>query len=591
MRVPGRTIWDTRIQSVCGILSAHGQNGPEVFVSASFAQISLSPPLVIVNPNRMHAIEPAIAQTGRFAINVMPVTAKDLVKRLMKMRRREPNKAQVPGLRISEDAHQIPFVEGALRVLFCKVETKIPSGDRRLYVSRVLESRLNTALSDQRPLLFSDVRGSQSSPAPWRLLRRALIVSGGFDAARTLRSKLRPPPPANIALTTYQEAGATEEEIVRILEHEILDESRKIAPPPAPAIVKKRLGVCVVGTGWGGVHCRYLKMANPAIRLFVCGRNPEKATRLAHSVGAEGVFTDLRTAVEDPRIQALTLAVPHDIHRGAAETAAAAGKHVLVEKPIATNLTDADAMIAAANRAGTILMVAEDMHFRPAVREAVHAITRGDLGEPLYLLVHAGGVRRPQGWAAEKDRMGGGVLIDIGVHYIRGLRLIMGEPDSVLASRAMQINTKMSGEDNVQLLFSSRFGWNAQMLLTWSTLRGDLPDIIVAGDQGTIHIWPGRRYLDYYPVAPRFLPRAVSYVRPYWLQEKLINPRMQRSKLRLKDRDVTGYLGEMQEFLAAVSEERMPVTLAEDGRRDLEIVLMSYDSLNSGKWTEIENPI
>jgi len=586
MRFPGRTIWDTRIQSVCGILTANGQAGVEVFVSASFAQVSLLPPKVVINPNRMHSIEPAIALKGRFAINVMPLSSRDVVARLMKMRRREPNKAQTVGLVITEDEHQIPFVEGALRILFCEVETRIPSGDRRLYIARVIESRENNARIAQRPLLFSDVRGSQSPPA-LKLFRRVFIVSGAFDLAKRLRNKLRPPPPPNIALTTYQEAGATEEEIAIINEYDVVDRSRNLTPPAAPAIVKKRIGVCVVGTGWGGVHCRYLKMASPAIRLFVCGRNPEKTKRMAQSVGAEDYFLDLHQAAADPRVQALTLALPHDIHRQAAETAAGAGKHVLVEKPIATTVADADAMIVAAKRAGTILMVAEDMHFRPAIREAVACITRGDVGEPLYLLVHAGGIRRPQGWAAERDRMGGGVLIDIGVHYVRGLRLLMGEPDRVLALRAMQINTKMLGEDSVQLLFSSRYGWQAHMLLTWSSQRGDLPDIVLAGDEGTLHLWPGKKYLDYYPAAPRLIPNLISYVRPYSLQEKLFRPRMQRVRINQPDKDGTGYLGEMQEFLAAVVEGRAPESRPEDGRRDLEIVLRCYEALDRGTSVEI----
>jgi predicted dehydrogenase len=543
--------------------------------------------MVVINPNRMHSIEPAIAQTSRFAINVMPVASCDLVARLMSMRRREPNKAQAVGLRITEDERHIPFVEGALRVLFCEVESTIPSGDRRLYIARVLESRLNAALADQRPLLFSDVLGSPSGRKVWKLFRRAFIVSGALDLAKRLRDKLRPPPPPNIALTTYEEAGATEEEIARVTEYDVVDRSRRLTPPAAPAIVKQKVGVCVVGTGWGGVHCRYLRMASPTVRLFVCGRNADKAARLGRSVGAEGIFTDLRTAAEDARVQALTLALPHDIHRQAAETAAAAGKHVLVEKPIATDLADADAMIDAAKSAGTILMVAEDMHFRPAIREAVDCIRRGDVGEPLYLLVHAGGLRRPQGWAADKNRMGGGVLIDIGVHYIRALRLLMGEPDRVLASRAMQINTKMLGEDSVHLVFSSRFGWEAAMLLTWSSPRGHLPDIVLAGEKGTLHLWPGKRYLDYYPATPRVLPSLISYVRPYWLQEALFRPQMQRVRLTQPDKDGTGYLGEMREFLAAVIEGRAPESRPEDGRRDLEIVLRCYESLDRGTWTAI----
>lgn len=589
MRFPGRTIWDTRVQSVCGILSVKGESGAEIFVSASFAQVSLNPPLVIVNPNRMHSVEPAIALTGRFAINVMPVGERDVVARLMKMRRRQPEKAQTVGLKIAVDEHQIPFIEGALRIVFCVVESTIPSGDRRLYIAQVLESRVNNAVAEQRPLLFSDVQGNQSAPRPQKLFRKTLNVSGTLDLAKKLRNKLRPPAPPNIALTTYEVAGATEEEIEQINQYGVVDRSRILKPAAAPAIVTKRIGVCVTGTGWGGVHCRYLRMASPSVRLFVCGRNPEKTGRLARSVGAEGMFTDLRTAAEDERVQALTLALPHDIHRQAAETAIAARKHVLVEKPIATNLLDADAMIAAAQKAGTILMVAEDMHFRPAVHKAVACINRGDVGEPLYLLAHAGGIRRPTGWASEKDRMGGGVLIDIGVHYIRGLRLLMGEPDRVFATRAMQVNTKMMGEDSIQLLFESRFGWQAHMLLTWSSHRGDVPDFVLAGDDGTLHLWPGRPYIDYYPATPRFLPQAISYVRPYSLQEKLFRPWMNRVRLSLKEPDVTGYLGEMKEFIAAVAEERTPASVADDGRRDLEIVLRSYEALSAGTWIDVPN--
>jgi len=145
----------------------------------------------------------------------------------------------------------------------------------------------------------------------------------------------------------------------------------------------------------------------------------------------------------------------------------------------------------------------------------------------------------------------------------------------------------MLGEDSVHLLFASRSGWEATMLLTWSSPRGNLPDIVLAGDQGALHLWPGKRYLDYSPAAPRFLPNMISYVRPYWLQEKLIRPQMQRIRITQPDKDGTGYLGEMQEFLTAISEDRPPASRGEDGRRDLEIVLRCYESLDRGTWSDI----
>jgi predicted dehydrogenase/flavin reductase (DIM6/NTAB) family NADH-FMN oxidoreductase RutF len=580
---PGRTIWDTRAQSVCGIISAKGNDEPELFGSASFAQLSLAPPRVIINPNRTYPIESAIQKAGRFAINVLPASERDLMVKLMSVRRRQPGKANVLGIQLLEDAHGIPFLSQALRVVFCEVERTVESGDRRLYVARVLESRLNPKLSGELPLLFPDVSGGDASSfALLKGARTVLLRSGMWDLLKKFRYKLKPQPPPNIALTTYEEAGATEEELATILKPGALDSSRHLTIPSAPAVLRKPLGICVVGTGWGALHCRYLRQASSRVRLFVCGRNQQKTARLADAVGAEAYFIGLEQAVEDPRVQALTLALPHDLHREAVSVAAAANKHALVEKPIATTLEDADAMIRAASDANTILMVAEDMHFRPAVHEAVRRIQGGDIGEPLYLMAHAGGIRRPSGWAAEKDRMGGGVLIDIGVHYIRGLRMLLGEPDSVFATQAMQINTKMSAEDSVQLLFSSDAGWQAHMLLSWASQRGHLPDIVIAGEKGTLHLWPGANYLDLYPVTPLLGTRLVSLVRPYWLQEKLLSPTSQRRRIKLHAQDVTGYLGEMQEFISAVAEERPPATPPGDGRRDLEIVTCCYQALQSG---------
>ncbi len=584
MRWPGRTIWDTRVQSVCGILSADTAEGPTLYASASFAQVSLHPPRVAVNLNRTYALEAAVGKERRFAINVIAVGQARLVDRLMQLRRRQPRRAEILGIEMARDRHEIPYMASALRNVFCEVEQVVDSGDRRLYVSRVIESRVNPALGAQRPALFRDVMDAGSRFGTARTMVRAVLARTGIrDLGKRALVALRPPPPPDIAQTTYEMAGATEAEITEVLRYDVVDTSRRLSAPRAPAIVRRQIGLCVVGTSWGSFHCRLVRRANPAARLFVCGQDPVRTARLAKAVKAEGWFLGLEKAVQDTRVQALTLALPHHLHRQAAEMAAAAGKHALVEKPLATTLLDADAIIAAARRAGTILMVAEDMHFRPAVREAVSRIERGDLGEPLYLLAHAGGVRRPRGWAADRDRMGGGVLMDIGVHYVRGLRLLMGEPDSVLATRSMQIDTKIGGEDSVQLLFSSSAGWQAHLLCSWATNRGHAPDLVVLGDRGTFHLWPGARYLDYYPVSPPLLPRLVSLVRPHRLRDWLLRPSLERVRVRLPDRDGTGYVAEVREFFAAIAHDRPPASRPRDARRDLEIVLRSYEALDRGE--------
>jgi predicted dehydrogenase len=232
-------------------------------------------------------------------------------------------------------------------------------------------------------------------------------------------------------------------------------------------------------------------------------------------------------------------------------------------------------------------MVAENFHFRPALREAARAIERGDIVEPLYFKAHAGGMMSPSGWKADAELMGGGVLMDIGVHYIRALRLTMGEPDRVLVTRAQQVNTKMGGDDSVQALFSSRRGWQAHMLLSWSSPRGHSPDVIISGDKGVLQLWPDAAFVELYPAEPQFLTELVSMIRPAWLSEKLMSPALQRVRLPIPDADRLGYLTEIREFVAAVAEGRPPVTPAVDGRRDLEIVLQGYESLRTEAWAPI----
>ncbi|HEV8429196.1 MAG TPA: flavin reductase [Pyrinomonadaceae bacterium] len=581
MRWRGRTIWDTRVQDVCGVITASWGGETYLFASASFAQVSLDPPRVIINPNRTYGIDKAIQQSRRFAINILPATSRELMIKLMQTRRRQPAKERVLGLCILHDAHNIPYLDGNLRTVFCEVETTIDTGDRGLYIGNVLESRVNPKLTGSLPLLFSQATDLSKHPKLKRTIRTTASLTGTLDTLKVFRQKLRPVSPPNIARATYEEAGATTEEMQRILDYPTVDRGRVLHAPPAVVVPNKSVGICVVGTGWGQNHAKYLRWASPNVRLFICGRDRQKTDRVAKAVGATGAFYDLAQAITDERVTGLTFALPHHLHRNAVELAASAGKHALVEKPIATTLDDADAMIGAAQRAGTILMVAEDMHFRPAVRKAARLIEEGAIGEPLYFLAHAGGIRRPVGWAADKDLLGGGVLMDIGIHYVRALRLLMGEPETAFVSKAMQINTRMSGEDSAQIFFSSQVGWEAHLLCSWSTQRGELPDIVIAGEMGTLHLWPGTRSLDYYPVAPRPLTRLISYVRPYSLQAKLIRPGLQRVRIQLPDKDGTGYLGEMQEFLTAIIEERAPVTPPEDGRRDLQIVLSCYESLDS----------
>src|SRR5437899_1402819 len=119
MRLPARNIWDIKIQSVCGVLSARDGREVELFFSANFGQATLEPPRVIINPNRLYPIESIIRREHRFAINVLGSGQRDLALRLMTIRRRAVDKPRLLGVRVLDDPqHSIPYLDACLATLF-----------------------------------------------------------------------------------------------------------------------------------------------------------------------------------------------------------------------------------------------------------------------------------------------------------------------------------------------------------------------------------------------------------------------------------------------------------------------------------------
>ncbi|MGE3841295.1 MAG: flavin reductase [Vicinamibacterales bacterium] len=583
MRLPARSIWDTRIQSVCGIVCARGDGDVEAFMSGNFAQVTLDPMRVIINPNRLYPIDGVVRQAGRFSVSVMPASAISLLRELAHVRRREPHKVRYLNLPIDEHPNGIPYVKGALRTLFCEVERTLDTGDHRVIVGRVIH-QLRHSSPRELPCLYQDLK--DTSPRISQL-RALLSRMGALDLLRSVLYRLRPPSPPDIARNTYLDGGQTEGEVAQVLSFGPLDIGRTLSPGSAPALVRRQIGLCVVGTGWGLEHVKFAKRADPSTRIFLCGTNEERTSRLAARMGLAGYFVGMERAVQDPRVQALTIALPHDRHESAVELAAAHGKHVLVEKPIATTLDAADRMIERSRTSGIILMVAEDMHFRPAMKAASRLISSGLLGEPVYFLSHVAAHRRPLGWQSDLLRAGGGPWMDHGVHYVRAMRLLMGEPDEILATHGMQIDTRLSTEDSIQVMCRSRQGWHAHLFFSWIANRGVVPDIIVHGEKGALHLFDGAAHIDFFGNAPTLSTRLISYVRPYSLQAKLQRPWQQRQRHDLGRGDLTGYTSEVREFLAAVAEDRAPASPPMDARRDLEIVLTGYTAMARDAWTPV----
>lgn len=200
------------------------------------------------------------------------------------------------------------------------------------------------------------------------------------------------------------------------------------------ASTRPSLGVAMVGYGFmGAAHSQGWRVAprffdlgaEPVMRTIV-GRDPERVDAAREKFGWQQAATDWRAVIDDPDIDIVDICSPGSSHAEIAIAALDAGKHVLCEKPLANTVAEAEAMVAAAERAsarGTRSMVGFSYRRVPAIGYARRLIEEGRLGEirqlrALYLQDWLTDENGPMTWRLDKDLAGSGSLGDIGAHAI-----------------------------------------------------------------------------------------------------------------------------------------------------------------------------
>lgn len=150
----------------------------------------------------------------------------------------------------------------------------------------------------------------------------------------------------------------------------------------------EKIGFGVIGAGiFGEMHALTFSRAPQSKLVAVCDLDKKRADEIAKKYGASTVYTDYRQLLENPEVKAVSVATPDFAHREIAVACAQAGKHLLVEKPLATTVADAEAILKAAEAAKIKLMV--DFHNRvnPPFVNAKQAIKNGEIGRPAYVYV------------------------------------------------------------------------------------------------------------------------------------------------------------------------------------------------------------
>ena len=142
-----------------------------------------------------------------------------------------------------------------------------------------------------------------------------------------------------------------------------------------------KLGLCILGCGkFAGTFAQEVDPLGDEIDLYFASRDAAKAAAYNRRFHGSGSFGSYQEAAADPRVEALYLCTPHYLHREHVALSARAGKHVLLEKPIARTVAEAEEIIQEAQQAGVNLMVAENYRFMAVVRQAKELIEAGAIG-------------------------------------------------------------------------------------------------------------------------------------------------------------------------------------------------------------------
>lgn len=189
-------------------------------------------------------------------------------------------------------------------------------------------------------------------------------------------------------------------------------------------------------------------------------------------------------ALADPTIDAVDICLPTDLHASMAIAALRAGKHVLVEKPMALSEASTDEMLSEAGESGKILMVGQVLRFLPAYAEAARIIRNGDLGR-IQMSWFRRHCARPSwgGWLTDAARSGGGIF-DLLIHDVDFSIWLFGEPESVFAA-----SPPGTGQDGL-IAATFRYASSGPVVIEggWHA-RGPYPfsmSFTIAGEKGTL---------------------------------------------------------------------------------------------------------
>jgi predicted dehydrogenase len=337
-----------------------------------------------------------------------------------------------------------------------------------------------------------------------------------------------------------------------------------------------KVGVGILGSQFvAEIHAESYRMVPDAELVAVASPTPGHAESFAAKHGMPHAFTDYRRLLELPEVDVVDLCLPNSLHCQATVDAAAAGKHVIVEKPFCMNLSEADRMIEACRERRVKLMYAEELCFTPKYVRARRLVEEGALGK-VHMVKQSEKHDGPHAdWFWDVERSGGGVTFDMGCHAIEFFRWILGKPRiaSVYAQMATYVHTnRTNGDDNALLVLEFEGGAIGVAEESWTKPGGmdDRAEIYGSGGVTYADLLHGNSLETFSQSGYGYAVEKAGDTKgwSFTIYEEAWN---------------YGFPQELQHFVACVRDDTPPTETGEDGRSVLEAIYAAYESARTGQ--------
>lgn len=345
----------------------------------------------------------------------------------------------------------------------------------------------------------------------------------------------------------------------------------------------KMIRVAVFGGG-AVAQARHLPeyAANPHAEIAgILDFNQARAQELCERYGGRA-YASLEEVLADGSVDAVSVCTPNATHAGYTIRSLEAGKHVLVEKPMALDLRETRAMMEAQKKSGKIMMLGHNQRLVKAHVKAKELLKSGAIGDLLFFqcnFKHAG----PETWSADpgaatwffrKDKANFGVMGDLGAHKIDLIRYLTDSEIKSVFANMMTLDKKtpqdepIELEDNAVCLFNMENGLPGIMNFSWTNYGGEDNGSTIYGTKGVMKIFGD--YVD----------DIVLEMRD-GVQVKYSVGAIQTNNNQTKS-------GVIDEFIASILEGREPIVTAIDGHNTLAVIETAMKSAQERRWMDIE---